>query len=89
MLGAELSNTAFDPALESEALHAEPAHGPVRLIGPGHKRIDHGERRIYPLIVELNVRIYSRAGKAGAIELAGTQGRYHGFKQELSFEKGA
>jgi hypothetical protein len=35
----ELLDVALDPALETEALHAEAAHGPVRLMRPGEERV--------------------------------------------------
>jgi len=43
---AELVDGALDAALQAEALHAEAAHGPVRLARPLEERVGDGRRQI-------------------------------------------
>ena len=77
MFGAELGDAAFDAALETEALEAEPTHGPVGLVGPRHKGVGYRDRWIDPVVAELDVGVDPGAGEARAVELAWTQGHYH------------
>uniref|UniRef100_A0A804R415 Uncharacterized protein n=1 Tax=Zea mays TaxID=4577 RepID=A0A804R415_MAIZE len=70
---AELVDGALDAALQAEALHAEAAHGPVRLARPVEERVGDGRRRVHAVARE---EAWPR--QAAAVEPAGSQRRHHG-----------
>lgn len=76
-LGAKPFDIAFNFALETEALEAEAAHGPVGLLGPGHEWVVDGNGWVDAVVVELDVGVDPRSGEAGAVEFPRTERNYH------------
>ena len=69
---AELVDGALDAALQTEALHAEAAHGPVRLARPLEERVGDGRRRVDAVAGK-----EARPRQPAAVEPARSQRHHH------------